>query len=61
MGYVQIGKHVIVNGEIIATATSDGKFVESITCDNCNEIKPYADGFTFADGCWTCNACKAVN
>ena len=61
MGYIQIGKHIMVNGEVIATATADGKFVESIVCDACNEVKPYADGFTFADERWTCSKCQAVN
>lgn len=60
MGYVQIGKHVLVNGEVIATATGDG-FVEALLCDMCNEIKAYADGFTFSEGRWECSKCKAMN
>lgn len=61
MGYVQIGKHVLVDGEVVATATANGKFVESLTCDSCNEIKPYADGFTWENGLWECSKCKALN
>ena len=61
MGYVQIGKHVLVNGEVIATASPSGQFVEALLCDLCNEIKNYADGFTFENGHWECSSCKAIN
>lgn len=61
MGYVQIGKHVLVNGEIIAIASPDGNYVEAILCDMCNEIKEYASGFTFENGVWQCSKCLAIN
>ena len=61
MGYVQIGKHVFVDGEVIATASPNGQFVEALLCDMCNEVKTYADGFTFSEGRWECSKCKAMN
>ena len=60
MGYVQIGKHVISGGEVIAEADEAGD-VTALLCDLCNEMIDLGVGFTFSKGSWQCGKCKAVN